>query len=246
MSATDTALASAEADGSGRMFDRIAARYDRVNRVLSLGLDQGWRRKLVAALPVDAGADGVLTPRRFLDLATGTADVALAIAHARPHSVVVGLDPSTGMLDVGRTKVTAAGLDGRVQLVEGDAQALPFAEGEFDATCISFGIRNVPDRRLGLAEMKRVTCAGGPVVVLELGEPRDGLLAPFARFHVRQVVPRLGAWLSGDAEYRYLQKSVAAFPPAAEFAELMRSVGLTEVSVRRLSFGAAHLYVGYA
>lgn len=234
------------ADGSGRMFDRIAARYDRVNRVLSLGLDQGWRRKLVAALPPDRGPDDVLDPRVFLDVATGTADVALAIAAARPHSRVVGLDPSGGMLAVGHQKVARGGLTARVSLVEGDAQALPFEDDHFDGTCISFGIRNVPDRRQGLAEMRRVTRPGGPVVVLELGEPREGLLAPFARFHVRQVVPRLGALLSGDAEYRYLQRSVAAFPPAAEFADLMRSVGLVDVKVRRLTFGAAHLYVGTA
>ncbi|MCA9547288.1 MAG: class I SAM-dependent methyltransferase, partial [Myxococcales bacterium] len=137
----------ARADGSGQMFDRIARRYDLLNRILSLGLDRSWRRKLVAALP-DQG--------RLLDVATGTGDVALALAKAYPQVTVTGLDPSVGMLDVGRGKVTARQLDARVELIEGDAQAMPFPDNHFAGACIAFGIRNVPDRARGLAEMARV------------------------------------------------------------------------------------------
>ncbi|MCB9537134.1 MAG: ubiquinone/menaquinone biosynthesis methyltransferase [Myxococcales bacterium] len=221
------------ADGSGAMFDRIAHRYDLLNRLMSFGLDRGWRRRLVDAMP-DAGA--------LLDVATGTADVALALADAHPSTTVVGLDPSAGMLGVGQSKIAERGLAHRVTLTEGDAQAMPFADATFAGCTIAFGIRNVPDRLAGLREMARVTAPGGPVALLELAEPA---FAP-ARFHVHHVVPRLGAWLSGAKEYRYLQRSVAAFPPPDAFAALMRAAGLRDVEVHRMTFGAAHLYVGRA
>ncbi|HVS14512.1 MAG TPA: bifunctional demethylmenaquinone methyltransferase/2-methoxy-6-polyprenyl-1,4-benzoquinol methylase UbiE [Thermoanaerobaculia bacterium] len=231
------ARAEPRADGSGRMFDAIARRYDRLNRVLSLGADRRWRRRAVAALEL---ADG----DRVLDVATGTADLALEIARARPGVEVIGVDPSLGMLEVGRRKVAAAALEGRVRLEEADGQALPFAVDSFDAACIAFGIRNVPDRRLGLAEMARVVRPGGRVVVLELSEPRRGLLALGARFYIRVLVPRIGALLSGAAEYRYLQSSIAAFPPPAELAALMESCGIAAPRVRPLTFGVAHLFAG--
>lgn len=225
--------------GSGAMFDRIAKRYDRLNRILSLGLDRRWRRKLVAALGPLTADDQVL------DVASGTADVALAIAAKTPASIV-GIDPSEGMLEVGRDKVTRKDLDTRIELVTGDAQALPFDDDRFAAACISFGIRNVPDRDLGLREMTRTVRPGGRVVVLELGEPRQrGPIGAMARFHVHHVVPRIGAWLSGDKEYRYLQESVAAFPPPEAFVEKMGGAGLVDVSVSAMIMGVAHLYVGH-
>jgi demethylmenaquinone methyltransferase/2-methoxy-6-polyprenyl-1,4-benzoquinol methylase len=226
------------ADGSGRMFDRIAGRYDFLNRVLSLGLDQSWRRKLVAAMPDDSAA--------LLDVATGTGDVALALAKAYPAAQITGLDPSVNMLEVGRTKVAGLALEARVALVEGDAQAMAFEDDQFDGATIAFGIRNVPDRLQGLREMRRVVRPGGPVVILELGQPRGGFLAPFARFHLRHIVPRLGAWISGDKEYRYLQESVTAFPPPETFAALMTEAGFSDVRFERMTFDAAHLYVGVA
>ncbi len=218
------------------MFDRIAGRYDLLNRLMSLGLDRGWRRKAVAALPQAPGT-------RVLDLATGTADVALEVLRRNPEATVVGLDPSPEMLAVGTAKVARRGLAERISLRQGQAEDLPFADDAFDGVTIAFGIRNVPDRRRALAEMARVTRAGGRVVILELGEPASGLLAPLARFHVRQLVPRLGAWLSGEPEYRYLQTSIADFPPAAEFAGLMADAGLEVRSLRPLAFGACTLFV---
>ena len=224
--------------GSGAMFDRISGRYDLLNRVLSLGNDQRWRRRTVRAL----GLDDVAGPR-VLDLATGTADLALLIARQHPSARVIGVDPAERMLDEGRKKVARAGLEDRIELVPGDAQDLPFPDHHFDAVTIAFGIRNVPDRKRGLEEMRRVTRPGGRIGILELSEPPKGLLGRVAAFHVHTVVPRVGALLSGEREYRYLQASIAAFPPAAEFADLMRSVGLRVVEVRRLTFGACHLYV---
>lgn len=223
--------------GSGAMFDRIAERYDLLNRLISLGLDKSWRTKLLTALNVTGGD-------RVLDVATGTADVAIAAAQRFPGLKVIGLDPSVNMLAVGDRKISELELPDHVELVEGDAQAMPFEDGEFDAACISFGIRNVPDRLQGLKEMRRSVRSGGRVVVLELSEPRRGLLAPFARFHIHHVVPRLGALLSGDKEYRYLAQSIRAFPPAPEFAALMEQAGLVDVSYEPMTFGVAHLYVG--
>ena len=224
------------ADGSGQMFDQIAKRYDLLNRLMSFGLDRRWRRALVASMRATAGGE-------LLDVATGTADVAMALSRAYPNTRIVGLDPSVGMLDVGRTKVRRKQFDDRVTLLEGDAQAMAFEDSRFDSACIAFGIRNVPDRMTGLKEMVRVTKSEGTVVVLELGEPQ-GLMAPFARFHVHHVVPRLGAWLSGNAEYDYLQRSIAAFPPSQKFAEMMTDAGLRDVTIRPFAFGAANLYVG--
>ncbi len=224
------------ADGSGRMFDRIAPRYDLLNRLMSFGLDKRWRRQLIDALALGEAA-------RVLDVATGTADVAIAIAHAHHDASIVGLDPSEGMLEVGRGKVADAGLSGRVELVAGDAQRMAFPDDSFDGCCISFGIRNVPDRAAALAEMARVTRPGGRVVILELGEPRAGILAPAARFHIHCVVPRLGGWLSGDAEYSYLSASIEAFPPPETFRALMGASGLEVVAITPMTFGAAHLYV---
>ena len=227
--------ATTEREGSGQMFDGIAERYDFVNRVISLGIDQGWRRKTVGALNLSAGA-------RVLDLATGTADLALLVASAEPTVSVTGVDPSERMLAVGREKVEKAELGGRITLMTGSAETLPFEPRSFDAVCIAFGIRNVPDRDRALREMARVTKLGGRVAILELSEPR-GVLGPLARFHVHTVVPWVGALLSGAKEYHYLQRSIAAFPPAEEFAERMRRAGLNVLSVTPLTFGVCHLYV---
>ena len=226
----------APAFGSGAMFDKIARRYDAMNRVLSFGLDKGWRRRTVAALQLGARA-------RVLDLATGTGDLAVDIARRHPDATVIGLDPSREMLAIAQTKLTRRGLADRVSVVVGDAQQLPYADHEMDAATIAFGIRNVPDRPKALREMARVVKPGGRICVLELGEPRRGLLARAARFHTRHVVPRLGALLSGAREYKYLQRSIAAFPPSAEFAQVMERAGLRMIEVVPLTFGVCTLYV---
>jgi len=222
--------------GSGEMFDQIAGRYDLLNRVMSMGIDQSWRRKTVAAMELPAGA-------QVLDLATGTGDLALMIARLHPDATVIGSDPSSRMLEVGVQKVARVGLADRVSLELGDAQALPYEDDAFDGCCIAFGIRNVPDRSAALAEMARVTRPGGRVAVLELGEPSVGWLSPIARFHVRKVIPKIGGMLSGSEEYKYLQQSIAAFPAADRFAEQMQASGLNVLEVKPLTFGACTLFV---
>lgn len=203
-------------DGSGAMFDRIARRYDLLNALMSLGLDRLWRRRAARALEPRAG-------ERFLDVATGTGDLARAILRRAPGAEVVGLDPSRAMLARAAAKLP------RATFVPGDARDLPFPDASFDGVSIAFGIRNVPDRPAALAEMARVLRPGGRLVILELNEPTNAL----ARFHVHHVVPLFGA------EYRYLQRSIAAFPPPERVAA---EIGLP-VHVTRLTLGVASLFV---
>lgn len=223
-------------EGSGQMFDGIAHRYDLLNRIISLGIDRRWRQKTVAKLDLTA-------KKCILDLATGTADLAIMVARAAPPAQVIGLDPSKQMLAVAERKIIAAGLNKQVSLCEGTAESLPFSDNRFDAVCMAFGIRNVPDRNAALREMARVTQKGGRVAILELAEPRQGLLGMLARFHIHTIVPWLGALLSGAMEYRYLQRSIAAFPEAADFAKQMAASGLRILCVESLTFGVATLYV---
>lgn len=231
--------AGAPRAGSGAMFDRIAHRYDLLNRVLSLGIDQRWRRRTVRALALD----DTPSPYRVLDLATGTGDLALLIAGRHPDGQVVGLDPAGRMLERARIKAGEAGVADRVELITGDAEALPFPDASFEGVTIAFGIRNVPDRERALREMRRVTRPGGRVAVLELSEPEGGALGALGRLHVHTIVPWIGALLSGEREYRYLQRSIAAFPRADSFAGMMEEAGLDMVRVDRLTFGVCHLYV---
>jgi len=222
------------------MFDAIAKRYDMVNKVISLGSDVAWRRALVDALDITS-EDNVL------DLATGTADVAIMISRdaSSRGANVTGLDPSANMLEIGREKVAAADLSKTVTLIQGDAQAIEYPSNTFDKVCISFGIRNIPDRLSALREMMRVAKPGARVAVLEFSDPPEGPLAPFARFFLTYILPRLGALFSGGAseEYMHLQRSIAAFPLPEEFTLNMKSVGLEIESWRCLHPGGVYLYV---
>ena len=234
--------------GSGQMFDHIAERYDMVNRVLSFGQDIRWRRRVIRELGLDTrkrkkhGSWFGEKPR-VLDVATGTGDLAIDIARCCPGATLIGLDPSPGMLEIADKKIAKRALSSRISLMVGDAQNLPFANCEMDAATIAFGIRNVPDRALGLREMARVVRPGGRIAILELGEPRRGILGAAARLHSHHLVPRIGGWLSGSREYRCLQQSVAAFPPPDEFAALMRASGLDVLDVIPLTFGVCNLYL---
>jgi demethylmenaquinone methyltransferase/2-methoxy-6-polyprenyl-1,4-benzoquinol methylase len=223
--------------GSGAMFDRIANRYDLLNRIVALGMDQSWRRRTIAALSPGPG-------HPYLDVATGTGDLVLTMLQQHPQVVASGLDPSSEMLAICRRKAARLGVGDRLALSVGDGQALPYPTSSFAGVSIGFGIRNVPDRQRALTEMARVTRPGGRIAILELSEPRRGPLALPARFYIRQVVPRLGGLLSGSGEYRYLQQSVAAFPPPDEFARVIESSGIDLVESVPLTCGVCHLFVG--
>lgn len=226
----------APADGSGQMFDGIAERYDLLNRINSLGLDRGWRRATIDALELRPGD-------RVLDLATGTADLPIEVIARHPELSVVGLDPSSGMLAIGERKVKRAGLEPRIDLVFGDARELPFPDESFDGVTMAFGIRNVPDRGQALREIARILRPGRRVGILELSEPRNGLLAFFARLHVQVLVPLTGRLLSGKDEYAYLRTSIEAFPRPEAFEDLMRASGLEPIERRSFAFGACVLYL---
>lgn len=229
--------------GSGEMFDAIAGRYDLLNRVLSLGLDQSWRRRAVRALALDDRALRPAASPVVADLATGTADLAIAIAAAHPRARVFGIDPSEGMRAIAARKIAAAGLTDRIELRDGDAERLDLPDAGVDAISMAFGIRNVPDRPRALREMARVTRPGGRIVLLELSEPQGRVLGRLARLHVHTLVPLVGAALSGATEYSYLQDSIARFPPPDEFAAQMTAAGLRVLEVHPLTFGAACLFV---
>ena len=218
------------------MFDGIAQHYDKLNRILSLGHDVRWRRELVAALDVPNRA-------RILDVATGTADVALAVGERFPHAEITGVDPSSQMLAIGQQKVTASYLAGNITLKQGNSPGLGFDEQTFDAITVAFGIRNIPERTRALAEFHAILKKGGTLAVLELCEPRKGLLHRVAKLHVRHVVPAVGGWLSRSRDYRYLQQSIAAFPSPREFAAELESAGFEDVKSRTFTLGSCALFV---
>lgn len=217
------------------MFASIAPRYDLLNRVLSLGVDRGWRRAAAA----EALA---FSPRRLLDVATGTGDFALELKSRAPHTEVVGSDFVPQMLDLARQKAGARRLD--IRLEEGDALDLPYPDGSFDAVTCAFGFRNFADYARGLAEMWRVLAPGGRVVILEFPPPAPGLFGSLFRFYFQHVLPRIGGLVSGNAgAYTYLPESVLAFPDPERLAQMMRATGF-RTRWRPLTFGIAAIHVG--
>jgi demethylmenaquinone methyltransferase/2-methoxy-6-polyprenyl-1,4-benzoquinol methylase len=214
------------------MFDRITPAYDRMNRLMSAGMDGRWRARAVRCAGLAPGASAV-------DVCCGTGDLAIELLDAvSSRGRVVGLDFSERMLEAARAKSS------QVEWIRGDALDLPFGNGEFDAATVGFGVRNLPDIERGFREMARVVRAGGRVVCLELTEP-PRLVAPFARIWTDRAVPLLGRLVARETDaYRYLPASVHRFPPAAELAAIMRAAGLERVQYRRLSGGAVALHVG--
>lgn len=214
------------------MFGRIAGRYDLLNRVLSLGIDRDWRRAAVALLEPLAG-------RRVLDVCCGTGDLALALARAGAD--VVGVDFTPQMLRIANTKRGGA----RAGFACGDALRLPLADGGVDAATIAFGLRNVADRGAGLAELARVVRRGGRVLVLEFSMPPGRLLGASYRFYFTRLLPLVGGLVSGDrGAYRYLPRTVLAWPEPDELQREMERLGLVDCGHRALTRGIACLHWG--
>lgn len=227
-----------------RMFGEIAGRYDLLNHLLSLGVDVYWRWRMVRLIPPRGDAP-------LLDVCTGTGDLALAYARAAAGaSAVVGSDFTPEMLQVAMRKAARENTRPRsvtpLTFVSADAQALPFADGQFQIVSVAFGLRNVADPRRGLREMIRVCQPGGRVAVLEFSHPRNRWFGAVYRCYFRHVLPRVGQWISGSRQeaYHYLPESVGEFPCGEELAAMLRDCGLTDVQYRPLTCGIATLYWG--
>jgi demethylmenaquinone methyltransferase / 2-methoxy-6-polyprenyl-1,4-benzoquinol methylase len=214
-------------EGVRSMFDRIAPVYDAMNRLMTAGLDRRWRREAAGA---------VVSPGdKALDSCCGTGDLAIAAAEAGGD--VTGLDFSRPMLDRARRKAP------EIEWVEGDALALPFADGSFDAATVGFGVRNLSDLDLGLRELRRVLRPGGRLAILEITRPR-GLLAPFYRLWFDGVIPLAGKLLPGGSAYTYLPASVRRFPDPEGLARLMDESGFGEIRWRLFAGGIVALHTG--
>jgi demethylmenaquinone methyltransferase/2-methoxy-6-polyprenyl-1,4-benzoquinol methylase len=217
------------------LFDSIARRYDMLNHLLSGGIDTYWRRRALRRLRGEPGG-------RILDVATGTADFAIAAARLAPREVV-GVDIAEEMLAIGRKKLTARGLSGVISLRKGEAESLPFADGSFDAAIVAFGVRNFESLEKGLAEMRRVLRPGGRLVILEFSRPRRFPFRQIYLFYFLNVIPRVGRLVSGNSEaYAYLPASVMAFPEGNEFLKILGEAGFTAAAAERLTFGIASIY----
>lgn len=220
------------------MFNRIAPRYDLLNRVLSFGIDRIWRRRLVRLVRKKAAAT-------VLDVATGTGDLALALAATlRKPLTVYGLDISSGMLELARKKVNKKGLQDLIVLKEGDSEALPFDDNYFDAVTVAFGVRNFGDLAKGLAEMRRVLKPGASLYVLEFSKPSVFPVKQLYGFYFSHILPWWGGVISKDkAAYSYLPASVMDFPEGAAFETELRRAGLNPTRSRRQTFGIATIYI---
>lgn len=223
-----------------RMFAAIAGRYDFLNHLLSLNIDRSWRSFTTRVAPPEPGLP-------VLDCCTGTADLALAYDRAsRGRSPIVGADFCREMLLVGREKVRKAGAQGRVTLVEGDAQRLPVPSDTFGVVSVAFGLRNVRDTIRGIDELIRVARSGGRVAILEFSRPRARVLGRLYLAFFRQVLPRIGQALAPnpDRAYEYLPRSVLEFPHGQPMLDLLAARGLTELRQYPLTGGIVTLYVG--
>lgn len=222
---------------NAEMFNQIAGSYDFLNHLLSLNIDKRWRRKAINSI-------ASINPRRVLDVATGTADMAIAAISLNPEHIT-GVDISTGMLEIGRKKILDRGLANRITLIEAACEALPFKESSFDAVMVAFGVRNFKDPDLGLREIYRVLSPGGKLAVLEFSLPRQKWLRAGYRFYFHQVVPAIGRWFSRDlSAYRYLPDSVEAFPKGDAFIGLLNRAGFSASAYKPLTLGICGLYTG--
>lgn len=221
------------------MFGRIARRYDFANFLLAGGMDSWWRARLVAAVRQ-------CKPRDVLDLATGSGDVAFALAkNLQPATPILGMDFCQPMLDQAETK-KAAGQERfrNVRFQQGDGLALPLPDASFDAVTISFGLRNLADRDRGLREMHRVLRPGGHVFVLEFSQPA-AWFRPIYYFYLRRILPRFAGWITGDREaYEYLNRTIGEFPDRAALAREITAAGFSTVTARPMTFGIVALHEG--
>lgn len=219
------------------MFNNIAPTYDRLNHSLSLGIDRRWRRKAIDALQPFA-------PQTILDVATGTGDFAILAAQRLDPDRIIGVDISEGMMDVGREKVKAAGLDNVIFFDKGDCTDLAYDDETFDAVTVAYGARNFSDLEAGLLEMCRVLVTGGHLMLVELTTPPRFPMRQLFWFYSHVVMPFVGRLVShDDSAYTYLPRTMAAFPQAERLVPLMRHCGFSDVKFKRFTFGLSTMYL---
>lgn len=220
------------------MFDNIAPKYDLLNHTLSMSIDRVWRRRVV-------GEVRRAKPGRILDVATGTGDLAIAMARRIRDVQVLGVDLSEQMLAVARRKIEVRGLDGRIVLDRGDAERLAVADASVDVATVAFGVRNFGDLGAGLRELARTIKPGGKVVILEFSRPRNRVFRALYEFYSYKILPRIGGLVSRDKRaYEYLPASVGEFPAPEEFMAMMARAGFRNCRARSQSFGIAQIYIG--
>jgi len=220
-----------------QMFNNISARYDFLNHFLSLGIDHIWRRKAVNTLRE-------IQPKRILDLATGTGDFAIALLKLNPTQIV-GMDISSGMLEVGKNKMKVKHVSHIIDMQLGDSENMPFEDGYFDAITVGFGVRNYENLEKGLTEMLRVTRSGGKIVILEFSKPKRFPIKQAFAFYSRFIIPFFGKRISKDEKaYAYLPESVAAFPEGKAFTDILSKLGYKQVESTLVSGGIATIYTG--
>jgi len=220
------------------MFNDIAFRYDFLNRFLSAGIDIRWRKKMLKQLIN-------LQPKKILDVATGTADVAImAIPILHPEKII-GIDISDGMLNIGREKISKAGLSNTIELLNGDSETINFEDKSFDAVTVSFGVRNFEHLEKGLSEIYRVLRPGGKLVVLEFSRPRSFAPKGLYNLYMKVVAPGMGKLFSKNRKaYTYLNESIKKFPERQNFTLILDSLGFTNTVCKPLSLGICCIYCG--
>jgi demethylmenaquinone methyltransferase/2-methoxy-6-polyprenyl-1,4-benzoquinol methylase len=218
-----------------QMFNNISPRYDLLNSLLSIGIDKVWRNKLSALVDLKH-------PRHILDVATGTAELALTLARDT-EAKIKGVDISAGMIEIGRKKVLQRKLHNRIDLIEADSLQLPFEDSTFDAVTVAFGVRNFASLEKGITEMLRVLKPGHSLFVLEFSNTKGTWINPLFTFYFRFILPAIGRLISKDkSAYEYLPNSVAAFPTGKEFCELLLFCGASSVKMRKLTAGIVTIY----
>jgi demethylmenaquinone methyltransferase / 2-methoxy-6-polyprenyl-1,4-benzoquinol methylase len=218
------------------MFDNIAPRYDLLNRLMSLGVDVLWRKRVVRMLR--SAPQG-----QILDMATGTADLAIMLS-SLPGQKIIGADLSREMLNKGEEKITARQLNDRIELQKADAENLPFANNTFVACTVAFGVRNFQDLDKGLKEIYRVLEPGATFIILEFSKVKTFPIKQFFSFYFRYITPMIGKLLSQKAAYSYLPESVAAFPEGEEMLRILQNIGFKNTTCKSLSFGISSIYKG--
>ncbi len=220
------------------MFDKIAFRYDFLNRFLSAGIDRGWRKEAIKQLIS-------IRPRTILDVATGTGDFAITSYKILNPDKITGIDISEGMLDVGRKKIEKLHLQDKIELLNGDSEAIFYEDGSFDAVTIAFGVRNFQDLEKGLSEIYRVLKPGGKLVVLECSKPSLPVIRSLYNFYMKFVTPRIGKLISKNNEaYQYLNNSVQQFPDKKTFTHILNQLNYRHAFYKTLSLGICTIYCG--